>query len=294
MNEYKWQADLEKYLPEEIRSPLLKLSPKLAGMLEEIRIRAYRPMQIICSGYSGVIETELIDERVCAMLLERLCDYSSYSHEDERKNGFITLRGGYRVGLCGRMGGKNSVGRVSGFNIRIAREWKGCADGLMPNIIGKDGRAVSTLLLSAPGVGKTTMLRDIARQLSDGCVCNGKKIAIADERSEIAGAYLGIPTLDVGARTDVMDGWPKAQAIQMLIRTMSPEVIVTDEIGGTEDAAALGEAARCGVAVIASAHARDAESAKERPELTSLLKAGLFERIVELYRNGKGVGFHVA
>lgn len=294
MNKYKWQTDLDKYLPEEIKRPLFALTSERAGALEEIRIRVYKPIQIICGGTNELLENEIIDEKVCVSLLERICDYSPYSCERERRQGFITLYGGYRIGLCGRMGSADTLGRVCGFNIRIAKEWKDCAKGLIPHISGEDGKALSTLLVSAPGVGKTTMLRDIARLLSDGGEFRAHKVAVADERSEIAGSYLGVPTLDVGIRTDVMDGWPKSQAVQMLIRTMSPDVIVTDEIGGAQDAAALGEAAKCGVSVIASAHARDAGAAKERPELASLMRAGMFERVVELSRDEKGVSFHVA
>ncbi|MDD4075998.1 MAG: stage III sporulation protein AA, partial [Eubacteriales bacterium] len=147
---------------------------------------------------------------------------------------------------------------------------------------------VSALLLSAPGVGKTTMLRDIARQLSDGTHARAHKVAIADERGEIAGCYLGTPRLDVGQRTDVMDGYPKARAVSMLIRSMSPAVIITDEIGGCEDAAALRDASRSGVAVVASAHADGYAAATAQPELHALLEKGLFTRVVELYRlNGK-------
>ncbi len=293
MENERWKRELYAYLPEEIRKSLLSLDEKKSATLEEIRVRVNRPVQLIGSDYDELLWQVRVDEALCAILLEDLSEHSIYAYERERNQGYFTVRGGYRVGVCGRMGCGGSMAEVSGFNIRIAREWKGCADALMPHLLDKAGAPVSALLLSAPGVGKTTMLRDIARQFSDGTRARAHKVAVADERGEIAGCYLGTPLLDVGQRTDVMDGYPKARAVFMLIRSMSPSVIITDEIGGSEDAAALRDASRSGVAVVASAHAGGYAAAAAQPELSALLDKGMFSRVVELYRVNSRVCFRV-
>ncbi len=294
MRECRWKNDLAPYLPDSIYSAVSGMDRSKAERLEEIRVRIYRPLQLLGGDYEILLPDICPNAELIEKLMDGLNEHSAYAHERERQEGFFTLPGGYRVGICGRRGAGESMSCISGLNIRIAKEWKGCADSLMNKLMNERGRPVSALLLSAPGVGKTTMLRDIARQFSDVASAKIKKIAIADERSEIAGCTLGIPSLDVGGRTDVMDGYPKAKAIRMLIRSMSPELIITDEIGGAEDAAALREASRCGVSIIASAHAPDSNAAKERYELAPLLQEKLFLRIVELYRENGCVKFRVA
>ena len=294
MRECKWQSDLFPYMPEKIRLPLWDIDPLRAQSLEEIRLRIRRPVQLIGSDFEQMLPQILPDEALFGSLLENLSEHSAYIYERERREGFFTLPGGYRVGICGRRGAGEDMNCISGFNIRIAREWKGCADALMASLVTEAGSLQSTLLLSPPGVGKTTMLRDIARQFSEGGRAGVKKVAIADERSEIAGCRLGVPTLDVGARTDVMDAYPKAKAIPMLLRSMSPQLIVTDEIGGAEDTAALREAGRCGVIVIASAHAPNAAAARARSELAPLFEEKLFPCLIELYRENSTVRFRVA
>ncbi len=294
MPECKWKAELLPYMPEKIRLPIRNFDAVRAERLEEIRLRLGRPMQLIGSDFECLIAEVLPDAALFSILMENLSEHSAYMHERERREGFFTLPGGYRVGLCGRRGAAEDMSCISGMNIRIAREWKGCADALMQSLLDGEKRPVSTLLLSPPGVGKTTMLRDIARQFSNQRFARLKKVAIADERSEIAGCRLGVPTLDVGDRTDVMDAYPKAKAIRMLIRSMSPELIVTDEIGGVEDAAALREAGRCGVSVIASAHAPSLGAARKRSELAPLLEEAFFVRTVELYRENGHVRFRIA
>lgn len=247
--------------------------------IREIRIRAGRPIQIISD------EDKLIGNNLSARLISDIInmytDYSLYTREEELRSGYFTLRDGSRVGVCGRVTVENgkitNLANISSLSLRVAREIKGCAAGLIDKIV--IGETISsTLVFSAPGLGKTTLLRDIARMLSDA----GRRIAIVDERHEISACLQGIPTMDVGQRTDVLDGCPKYLAISQLIRTMSPQVIITDEIGDVRDAQAILDAVRCGVTVIASAHASDFEDLSQRSSIKKLLSNGVFSLVIRL------------
>lgn len=258
--------------------------------LIELRVRAGRPVQLVAlSGEEfrgGAISASLTAETAQA-----LAGHSLYAREEELKEGFFTIEGGCRVGVCGRtamlegrIAGLTHVGSVS---VRVAREIKGAADPVM-DLVCETGRPVNALVISPPGLGKTTLLRDIARQLSDGTGGRrGVRVGIADERGELAGCSMGVPTLDVGRRTDVMDGCPKRIGMRLLVRAMSPEVIVTDELGHPDDAEAVLDAMRSGVRVIASVHARDETDARRR--LGGEL-AGLFERMIVLSGVGRIAG----
>ncbi len=201
------------------------------------------------------------------------------------RQGYVPLRGGLRAGLCGRavMRGGELAGLedISGICIRVSRAVPGAADGIMGHVL-RGGRARGTLIASAPGLGKTTLLRDIARNLSRA----GLNVAVADERGELAGEGG-----ELGAHTDVMRLCPKAQALGMLVRSLRPDALITDELGAPGDARAALDAARCGVAVIASAHAGDARAALERRELGEAIAGGAFERIIVIGgpRPGQGV-----
>ena len=261
--------------------------------LEEIRLRIARPMQLISSEDELIPDTEPFSADEAKELLERLCRHSVYAHTDELRSGYVSLEGGARVGVCGKpavdKGRILDLTEVSSFNIRIPREVKGCAEGVM-KLISDGGRPCSTLIAAPPGGGKTTLLRDIVRCLSEGVGVFPQKVAVADERGELAGCVNGAPTFDVGRRTDVMDRAPKAESVSLLIRAMSPDVIVTDEIGGEADAKAILEAAFCGVSVIASAHASSAEELKKRVGVERLIDEGSFKRILLLKRRGSVLG----
>ena len=222
--------------------------------LTEIRLRAGRPVQLV-SGRRDCFCGEAISPERFRRLLGVMMEHSYYAREEELAQGFFTMRDGCRVGVCGayapREGGGCAMRAIGSACIRVAREVPGCAGPLVERMLDSGARGV--LLLSRPGLGKTTMLRDAARLLSE----RGLSVGVADERHELAACVDGVPTLDVGARSDVADGCPKHLAMERLVRSMAPDVIVTDEIGNARDAEALREAARRGVRLVASAHAAD-------------------------------------
>jgi len=274
-------------LPDILEALLKPLTARERGTLQELRIRVNAPVQAVGRGWERRF-LPVADRELCERLLSELCGHSLYAAEQELQNGYFTLSGGYRAGFCGRAvvaeGRLVRIAEPTFFCLRIPREVKGAAKGILPLVYGK-----STLLLSPPGCGKTTMLRDLARCMSSGDGVAPVNVCIADERSELAGCALGVPTLDVGERTDVIDGCPKAEAIKLLLRAMSPTAVFTDEIGKPEDAEAILDCARAGVAVYASAHGDSVDSVRRRPALRRLYEEGAFRRYVLLSgRNGPG------
>ncbi|MEA5059342.1 MAG: stage III sporulation protein AA [Candidatus Pelethousia sp.] len=272
-----WERYLLPLLPGDLTRELRETG--LEGA-EELRIRVGRPTRIL--GRRNLIFRWTPDAEDCRQVLLRLCRQSLYAYSEELTACYMTLPGGFRVGLTGRMAGTQTEPHLvapMGFNIRLAREILGCADGLMQVLWGMDGPK-SALLISPPGAGKTTLLRDAARQLSE----RGITVCIADERRELAGCDAGVPTLDVGPCTDVLEGCKKAKALKLLLRGMAPQVLVTDELAGEEDARAVLDASGCGVRVVASAHAASLEELRRRPEIYALVEAGCFERVIALRR----------
>ncbi|MFD1955865.1 stage III sporulation protein AA [Paenibacillus thailandensis] len=298
-------------LPLELKSVLGKLPASSQELLEEIRVREDRPLEVGIRGQSRFVgpdgllrvtseEAYKPTADVCRRLLDRITNYSLYAMEEELRRGFITVSGGHRIGLAGRTvldgGAVRGIRDIGGFNIRIAREVVGAAAPLLPKLLDHSRKTLqSVLVLAPPQTGKTTLVRDIARAVSSGLWGGGesrswagRKVGIVDERSEIAACVRGIPTFDVGPRTDVMDACPKAEGMMMLLRSMSPEVIVVDEIGRPEDAVAIREASHAGVSVVATAHAYDLHDARGRPVLNELLADGAFSLIAELRRTQEG------
>lgn len=256
---------------------------------EEIRLRVGRPPQVVFSEGDMLIDTGPLSAQEAKELTEKLCRHSVYAHEEELIRGFISFPGGVRIGAVGRpVVSEGKIVRMtepSCFNIRISREAVGCAEELM-RYLTENGRPVSSLIAAPPGGGKTTLLRDVARCFSSGLGALPVKVAIADERGELAGLSDGAPSFSLGPRTDVLDHAPKAESVRIFVRTMSPQLIITDEIGDPADAEALAEAARCGVAVIASAHASSADELLSRSSLKEALTGGVFKRVLMLSRRG--------
>ena len=282
------EEDIFPFLPEKWGQVIREEDALREERISEIRLRVGEPIRL----RYGVAEVAVSHERITAQCLERVisscCHHSRYAMESELKNGYITIRGGHRIGMAGQAvitrGEIKMLKHIHSLVIRIAREVIGSADSILP-YVWKDGRVQNTLIVAPPYSGKTTILRDLVRQLSDGdesCGRCGVVVGVADERSEIAGAYQGIPRLNVGARTEVIDGAPKASAMMMLIRAMSPAVIVTDELGRREDITAVEEAVHAGIAVMATLHGRDIEDVLARMNKTERELLALFSCIIFL------------
>lgn len=245
----------------------------------EIRIRTGQ--KILLRGAADVIIPSFCpDKRAMEDLLLSFCQRALYAHEEQIRQGYLTLPGGHRAGICGKMilkdGNPVRLSGIQSINVRIARQVP--CEARAVEIVYRNGALRSVLIVSEPGMGKTTMLRELARQLSR----DGIQVAIADERGELAAGREGIPQLDVGPNTDVMDGIPKSCAIKMLLRSMTPQIIVTDEIGGEEDADAIMEAQRSGVRVLCSAHGASYLDVKRRSAMRRLMQDGAFERVILL------------
>lgn len=294
--EENWKEMLLPLCAPGVRKLLQYVEPDPA--LEEIRIRAGGPLELVYGGRDRLLYAPggrpAAGLEDCAAMLARMCEHSIYAWEEELRMGFLTLPGGFRVGLGGRVvmerGAISHVADVASLDIRIARAREGAATWLLPWLLSPDGRALDTLLFSPPGCGKTTLLRDIARQLSHGLgPARPQRVLIVDERMELSGSARGMPLYDLGPRTDVLTGCQKAAAIPMALRTLAPQVIITDELGGVEEADAVREARFSGVTTIASAHAGGFGELGTRRALAGLIQEGAFARLVLLGRS-RGVG----
>ncbi|MCL2545181.1 MAG: stage III sporulation protein AA [Clostridia bacterium] len=284
-----WRAHLLPYLPPPIAQALRSFDQAQADALREIRLRAGRPVEWVAAPGAGsalAILPWIPEDEDIARIAQSLLEHSAYAHQEDVRLGYLTLRGGHRVGLCGRAlverGTLAGIRDIRSLCLRIARAVPGAADWLMPLLMPSGEPPRSTLLFSAPGLGKTTLLRDAVRQLSDRC---GQRVSVADERSEIAACVRGRPQMDVGRRTDVLDACPKAAGMMVLLRAMAPQWLAVDEIGRPEDAEALLESALCGVPVIATAHAGGFQALSARPVMRPLLQAGVFAQCVRLAPN---------
>lgn len=283
--------EIVEMLPESLSNQIVKLHPSSLARIEEIRIRVMKRVEVIISG-KPVFLSYVATYEDSINLLNELSHYSIYTLEEELKKGYITVRGGHRVGLSGRVitenGRVKAIRDVTSFNIRIAKEKIGIAEKYVSYLY--EDKWLNTLIIGPPQTGKTTLLRDFARVISSGYKEIGsKKVGIVDERSEIAGCVKGVPQHQLGERVDVLDACPKAEGMMMMIRSMSPEVLIVDEIGTKEDADAVMEAVHAGVQLFVTVHGYHASELLKRPTLQRLFEANVFERYLELSRkNGPG------
>ena len=284
-----------------LRAVIMSLDIEYEG-LQEIRMRAGAPMLCIYYNQEYYISPEgrltknrwegmPADKKEIQETLEYIGNYSLYAYEEEVRQGFITIQGGHRVGVAGRAvtegGNVRSLRHISFLNIRFAHEVRGCAGRLVPMLV-RDGRLLHTLIISPPRCGKTTLLRDCIRLLSDGTEeCPGQTVGVVDERSEIAGCYLGVPQNDVGIRTDVLDCCPKAEGILMLVRAMAPQIIAVDEIGSEAEARAIETALYTGCRLIATVHGSSLEDIRRKPVFRHLIEDRQVQRYVVLAGCGK-------
>ena len=261
---------------------------------EEIRLRAGRPMTVLTCEGEMLVSDELPRPLVTQTDLEQLCDivtgYSRYAVSETLRKGYLIGRGGFRIGVCGtavmRDGVNTDLRDISSVTVRISRQARGVADRLLTELWEGDGFP-STLLLAPPGAGKTTLLRDMICGLSDGG--DGRpacRVGVVDERGELAAVYRGVPQLEVGAHTDVLDGIPKALGIPILLRAANPQVIAVDEITAAEDLRAMLSAANCGVSLLATIHAADREELLRKPLFAQLLDMQVFRRLVTITVEG--------
>lgn len=270
------------HFPSSLTEKILMMGTK---DLQEIRIVAQKNVVVQKNGMLMELQIKISSHELLK-IIESMCKGSLYAVQTSLIKGYLTIGGGHRIGVCGRVvcekGTIVHMTDISAICIRVSREVIGAADSIM-EYLECNGRLYNTLIISPPGCGKTTMLRDVARQLG-----NSHKVCIADERSEIAACRNGIPMHNIGRFSCVMDAVPKGEGISMLLRTMSPEIIVTDETGSAEEEAAICEMINCGVKIITTAHGYSDKDVRKRKYLGSLIENGIFERIIVL-GNSKGI-----
>ena len=279
-----------KYFPSQLYQLLKNVSVQnqaIESNLQEIRIRVNRPI-ILKLRQADILIDYKISQTEILQTLERLCENSIYAYKNQICNGYLTIKGGHRIGITGtavvEYGKVINLKYVTSLNFRIARQILGCSNRFLKEIINKEDNTIyNTLIVSPPGKGKTTILRDAIRRISNGIEemnFNGKTCGVVDERGEIAAMYKGIPQNDLGERADILDNVSKDIGMKMLVRSMSPKVIVADEIGTKEDIEAINYAVTSGVKGIFTAHGDSLENITLNPILSKLYNLGILERII--------------
>lgn len=285
-----------KIFPSRIRQALEQTELNMEN-LQEIRVRVGQPLLCVYRGreffLAGNGKLEEQEKNPVTVSGEELLEtvsyvsrYSLYAFDEELRQGYITIPGGHRVGIAGKIVMERekirSVRYISFLNVRLSHEKKGCADRVFPYLV-KNGRFCHTLIISPPRCGKTTLLRDIIRQASNGNdLLAGQNVGVVDERSEIGGSYRGVPQNDLGIRTDVLDCCPKAEGMMMLVRSMAPDIVAVDEIGDYRDSRAIETVFHCGCRLLATVHGSSMEDILKKPLLQRLVQYRCFERYIVL------------
>ncbi len=291
------QENVLQIFPDFMRKRWTKVAAS-AERLQEIRLRVNQPITLLIDNQECFLTEEgkiTYDISIAVSSLEKeledvlahICQYSIYAFSDEIRQGYLTIQGGHRIGLSGQVILENqkeirNIKYIRYLNIRIAHEVKGVSDKILPYLY-QNGNVLNTLIISPPGCGKTTMLRDLVRNFSNGTFYGvGKNVGVVDERSEIAGSFLGIPQNDIGIRTDVMDCCPKQEGMMMLIRSMAPDILAVDELGSEGDMAALHQAIHCGCKIVATIHGFSLEDVYQKKYMKEAMEEQVFDRYVLL------------
>ena len=291
------QEEILHIFPDFMRARWEKVAEQ-ADRLQEIRLRVNQPVTILVDNKEWFLSekgglTDMVSNAVCSnekeleAVLAHVCHYSVYAFADEIRQGFMTIPGGHRIGVSGQVILESAkqirnIKHIRYLNIRIAHEIKGVSEKTLPYLYDR-GEILNTLIISPPGCGKTTMLRDLVRSFSQGSAYGkGRNVGLVDERSEIAGSYLGVPQNDIGMRTDVMDGCPKSEGMMMLIRSMAPDVLAVDELGSADDIEAMHRAVQCGCRMLATIHGFSMEEVGRKDYMLHVMEEKLFDRYLLL------------
>lgn len=290
-------STIMSYFSPKLRQSIEKISSEDLQNIQEIRLRASKPLGLVCYGRTKFLSRNggITDTVGMALVANRedvefsfkaVCDYSVHSYHRELAQGFITIQGGHRVGLCGtaiiRDEKIDSVKYITGLNFRLAGQVNGCADEIFNQCFGE--KPSSILILGVPASGKTTILRELCRLAG-----SKYQVSVIDERGEIAASYHGQHQNNIGILTDVLDGYPKAEGISIALRVMAPQLIVCDEIGGKDDVQAIGNAVNSGVKVVATAHCETMEDALNKQYIGNMLQSRMFD-FVAIIGSGNELG----
>lgn len=297
------ENEVKGLFPEYLRS-LWSSSTDYIKHLQEIRIRVNQPIILNIKGTETFLTKDgfltykrnkgfCVTRKDVNAIFAHICKYSVYAFEDEIKQGFLSVEGGHRIGIGGQVVLENeqirTIKNISYLNMRISHEIQGVSNEVFQHLV-EGQRFLNTLIISPPGCGKTTLLRDLVRNISDGTdKFLGVNVGVVDERSEIGGSFLGVAQNYLGIRTDLLDSCPKALGMIMLIRSMSPNVIAVDELGSIDDAKAIGQIIQSGCSLLATIHGENIAAMREKVFMKQLLEEEVFLRYIVL-SNKKGVG----